>query len=78
VPLFESSCDRLSDVIIPAFNEQNSVGKVNCINIDKKLVREIIVVNNNSNDETASGWQGKRWSIQVTDVKPGKVMATPA
>lgn len=38
-------------VIIPAFNEENSVGHV--INaIPKDLVAEIIVVNNNSNDQT--------------------------
>ncbi len=40
------------DVIIPAFNEENSVRNV--INdIPKELVREIIVVNNNSTDKTA-------------------------
>lgn len=39
-------------VIIPAFNEENAVGIV--INeIPKHLVAEIIVVNNNSNDQTA-------------------------
>jgi glycosyltransferase involved in cell wall biosynthesis len=38
-------------VIIPAYNEENSVGKV--INdIPKEIVNEIIVVNNNSNDLT--------------------------
>jgi len=39
-------------VIIPAFNEQNSVGKV-IADIPKKIVNEIIVVNNNSNDLTS-------------------------
>ena len=40
------------DVIIPAFNEQNSIGYV--INdIPKDLVRDIIVVDNNSSDETS-------------------------
>jgi glycosyltransferase involved in cell wall biosynthesis len=40
------------DVIIPAFNEQNSIGSV--INdIPKKLIRDIIVVDNNSSDETS-------------------------
>jgi len=38
-------------VIIPAFNEENSVGKV-VNDIPKKLVSNIIVVNNNSNDLT--------------------------
>ena len=40
------------DVIIPAFNEENSVGNV-VRDIPKNLVREIIVVNNNSTDNTA-------------------------
>tara|TARA_B100000809_G_scaffold255101_1_gene293181 strand:+ start:446 stop:1141 length:696 start_codon:yes stop_codon:yes gene_type:complete len=40
------------DVIIPAFNEENSVGNV-VRDIPKGLVREIIVVNNNSTDDTA-------------------------
>ncbi|MDZ4796475.1 MAG: glycosyltransferase [Bacteroidota bacterium] len=38
-------------VIIPAFNEENSVGNV-IRDIPKELVNEIIVVNNNSNDRT--------------------------
>lgn len=38
-------------VIIPAYNEENAVGKV--VNaIPKDWVREIVVVNNNSNDQT--------------------------
>lgn len=40
-------------VIIPAFNEENAVGKV-VQEIPKDLVEEIIVVNNNSNDATKS------------------------
>ena len=40
------------DVIIPAFNEEQSVGKVIGA-IDKNLVREVIVVNNRSSDQTA-------------------------
>jgi glycosyltransferase involved in cell wall biosynthesis len=40
------------DVIIPAFNEQNSIGSV-IKAIPKDLVRDIIVVDNNSNDETS-------------------------
>lgn len=39
------------DVIIPAYNEQDSIAKV-IGDIDKQLVREIIVVDNNSNDDT--------------------------
>lgn len=40
------------DIIIPAYNEQDSVGSV-IGDIPKELVREIIVVNNSSNDKTA-------------------------
>ena len=39
-------------VIIPAFNEQNSIGKV--INEIPNVASEIIVVNNNSSDNTAA------------------------
>lgn len=38
------------DVIIPAFNEENSVGKV--VGDIPAYVRHVIVVNNNSNDQT--------------------------
>lgn len=38
-------------VIIPAFNEENSVGNV-LREIPKELVSEVVVVNNNSNDKT--------------------------
>ncbi|PKO96156.1 MAG: UDP-glucose--dolichyl-phosphate glucosyltransferase, partial [Bacteroidetes bacterium HGW-Bacteroidetes-9] len=40
-------------VIIPAFNEENAVGEV-LKEIPKELVSEIVVVDNNSKDETAS------------------------
>ncbi len=39
-------------VIIPAFNEENAVGKV-VKEIPKNLVDEVIVVNNNSTDKTS-------------------------
>src|SRR5580765_1994505 len=39
------------DVIIPAFNEEHSIAKV-IADIDKNLVREIVVVDNNSGDQT--------------------------
>lgn len=43
--------NKITRVIIPAFNEQYSVGKV--INdIPENYVKEIIVINNNSTDET--------------------------
>lgn len=41
------------DVIIPAYNEQDSIGNV-IADIDKQLVREIVVVNNNSTDQTST------------------------
>ena len=41
------------DIIIPAYNEEDSVGNV-VKDIPKDLVRNIIVANNNSTDNTAS------------------------
>ena len=41
------------DVIIPAYNEEASIGMV-VRDIPKKLVRDIIVCNNNSKDNTAA------------------------
>jgi glycosyltransferase involved in cell wall biosynthesis len=40
-------------VIIPAFNEEESIGKV-VDDIPKDLVSEVVVVNNNSTDETSA------------------------
>lgn len=40
------------DVIIPAYNEEDSIAKV-IYEIPKELVREIVVVDNNSTDKTA-------------------------
>lgn len=51
VPTF-SVADLSILVIIPAFNEENSVGKV-VLDIPSGLVDEVVVVNNNSNDQTA-------------------------
>jgi glycosyltransferase involved in cell wall biosynthesis len=42
---------KTTKVIIPAFNEQNSVGKV-IRDIPSEWVTEVVVVNNNSNDDT--------------------------
>ncbi len=39
-------------VIIPAYNEENAVGKVVAA-LPKALITTIVVVNNNSNDQTA-------------------------
>ena len=44
-------------VIIPAYNEQNSIGKV-IRDIPREWVQEIVVVNNNSNDDTVETAQG--------------------
>lgn len=40
-------------VIIPAYNEENAVGRV-VEALPSEWVREIVVINNNSNDQTAS------------------------
>lgn len=40
------------DVIIPAFNEEKSIGKV-LAEIDRHLVRNVFVVDNNSSDKTS-------------------------
>ena len=40
-------------VIIPAFNEEQSIGKV-INNIPKELVSEVVVINNNSTDGTSA------------------------
>jgi glycosyltransferase involved in cell wall biosynthesis len=39
------------DIIIPAFNEENAIALV-LNDIPKSLVRQVVVVNNNSNDKT--------------------------
>ncbi len=41
------------DVIIPAYNEADAIGNV-IRDIDKKLVRDIVVVDNNSTDNTTA------------------------
>lgn len=43
--------DSKIDVIIPAYNEEKSIGKV-LADIPQDLVNEVIVVNNNSRDQT--------------------------
>ena len=44
--------DPIISVIIPAFNEEKSIGKV-VSDIDRNLVKHVVVVNNNSTDNTA-------------------------
>jgi glycosyltransferase involved in cell wall biosynthesis len=43
--------DTIIDVVIPAYNEEKSIGKV-IEAIPKNLVRDILVCNNNSTDQT--------------------------
>ena len=49
-------------VIIPAFNEENAVGKV-VADIPKDLVDEVIVVNNNSTDQTSEAAEKEGASV---------------
>ena len=46
------STNPIIDIIIPAYNEEHSIGKV-IVAIPKGTVRDIIVCNNNSTDNTA-------------------------
>ncbi|MGI9534146.1 MAG: glycosyltransferase, partial [Thermodesulfobacteriota bacterium] len=46
------------DVIIPAFNEQQSIGYV-LDDIPSEIINEIIVVDNNSTDSTAEAAEAK-------------------
>jgi glycosyltransferase involved in cell wall biosynthesis len=48
----DTTTNRNVYVIIPAYNEEKSIAKV-ILDVPKNLVREIIVGNNNSNDNTA-------------------------
>lgn len=56
------------DVIIPAFNEENSVGKV--VDEIPNFVRNIIVINNNSSDNTKDKAQ-KAGAIVVDEPQMG-------
>lgn len=56
-------------VIIPAYNEENSVAKV-VNDIPAELVQEIIVVNNNSNDNTVINAQ-KAGATVLDERRPG-------
>lgn len=65
----EEGTSRNIYVIIPAYNEEKSISKV--INdIPKSLVKEIIVSNNNSKDNTALEAQ-KAGAIVVNELEPG-------
>ena len=43
--------NKITSVVIPAYNEEQSIGKV-VADIDRDLVNHVIVVNNNSTDNT--------------------------
>jgi glycosyltransferase involved in cell wall biosynthesis len=58
----------LIKIIIPAFNEENSITKV--INDVPKIVDEIIVIDNNSTDETAKNAE-KAGATVLKEVKKG-------
>ena len=53
-------------VIIPAYNEENSIGKV-IQDLPKDLVDEIVVVNNNSNDATVINAQNAGATVLSED-----------
>lgn len=57
------------DVIIPAYNEERSIGRV-IMDIPASLVRNIIVCNNNSSDQTSLVAQ-QAGAIVVDQPKPG-------
>jgi glycosyltransferase involved in cell wall biosynthesis len=56
-------------VIIPAYNEENSVGKV-IRDIPGDMVQEVIVVNNNSNDSTELNARGAGATV-IYESRPG-------
>lgn len=45
--------NKIISVVIPAFNEEQSIGKV-ILDIDREIVNHVIVVNNNSTDNTVN------------------------
>ena len=45
--------NKIISVVIPAFNEEQSIGKV-ILDIDREIVNHVIVVNNNSADNTVN------------------------
>ncbi|WP_306642463.1 glycosyltransferase family 2 protein [Sanyastnella coralliicola] len=57
------------DVIIPAWNEEKSIGHV-VSDIDRELVRTVVVVNNNSKDDTAAVAASAGAKV-VTELKQG-------
>ena len=60
---------KIIDVIIPAYNEENAIGKV-IAEIPKSWVRNIIVCNNNSKDNTEATARSNG-AIVVNEKNPG-------
>lgn len=58
----------LVDVIIPAYNEEQSIAKV-IDALPKQLIREIVVCNNLSTDETAKNAEAAGASVILADKK---------
>src|SRR6187431_342307 len=52
------------DVIIPAYNEEDSIAKV-IGDIDRNLVREVVVIDNNSNDKTGMNAQTAGATVMI-------------
>jgi len=59
---------RKVKVIIPAFNEENAVGKV-IKDIPEDLVDEVIVVNNNSTDQTSKAAEDAGATVLFEEIK---------
>ena len=55
-------------VLIPAFNEENAVGKV-VADIPKHLVDEVVVVNNNSTDKTSEAAKREGATVLFEEIK---------
>lgn len=60
---------KIVDVIIPAYNEENAIGKV-IAEIPKNWVRNIIVCNNNSKDKTGEVANSSGATV-VNEKRPG-------
>jgi len=61
--------ELIVDVVIPAYNEQDSIGKV-LTDIPRKVVREVVVVDNNSTDNTAE-MAKKAGAVVLFEAQPG-------
>ncbi|MCH2216040.1 MAG: glycosyltransferase family 2 protein [Flavobacteriales bacterium] len=61
--------DKIVDVIIPAFNEEESIGLV-LGDIPRGLVRQVVVANNNSSDDTSARAQ-KAGAVVVDQPEQG-------